>query len=234
VSGNPTLSAVLGLIGGLGVGAAVTYYEELAKAHKAAGQPMQLLMVHADLDRVAGHTRAGEKRELAEYLGGLIEILARGGATFAVIPAITPHICRAELKPRAALPLLDLLDLTAQEIRARGLRRVALFGTRYTVQTRMFGALEGIDVVMPSPEEIEAIHENYFHLVETGKGGDEVRNRFIRLADTLRERDGAEAIVLAGTDLALVFDETNAPFPAVDCTRIHLNAILANLLANRK
>jgi aspartate racemase len=225
---------MLGLIGGLGVGAAVIYYEQLAKAHKAAGQPLRLLMAHADIDTVTRHVRAGETAALAEYLGGLIDRLAAGGATFAVIPAVTPHICLPELKPRSPLPLLSVLDLTAREIQARGLRRVALFGTRYVIETRMFGALHGIDVVLPKPDEIDVIHDNYFELVETGRGSDSVRQTFIRLADTLRERDAAEAIVLAGTDLALVFDETTTPFPVVDCTRIHLDAILANLLVNRK
>jgi aspartate racemase len=225
---------MVGLIGGLGVGAAVIYYEQLAKAHKAAGQELKLLMAHADVDRVGAHVRAGEIAQLAEYLGDLIDRLAAGGATFAVIPAVTPHICLPELKLRSPLPILSLLELTAREIRARGLRRVALFGTRYVLQTRMYGALEGIDVVMPKPDEIEAIHENYFALVETGRGTEAIRQSLIAMADTLQKRDGAEAIVLAGTDLAVVFDETNTPFPVVDCTRIHLDAILANLLVNRK
>src|SRR6185503_16793971 len=105
---------------------------------------------------------------------------------------------------------------------------------RYVIETRMFGALHGVDVVMPRPEELEAIHHNYFELVNTGRGSDAVRDRLIGIADALRKRDGVEAIVLAGTDLALVFDEGNTPFPVVDCTRIHLHAILANLLVNRK
>ena len=225
---------MLGLIGGLGVGAAVIYYEQLAKAHKAAGQPLRLLMAHADLDRVAGHVRAGETAELAEYLGELIDRLAAAGATFAAIPAVTAHICLPELKPRSPLPILDVLELTARAIQARGLRRVALFGTRYVIETRMFGALPGVDVVMPAPAEIDAIHDNYFELVNTGRGSDAVRGRLIGIADTLRRREGVESIVLAGTDLALVFDEGNTPFPVVDCTRIHLDAILANLLVNRK
>ncbi len=225
---------MLGLIGGLGVGAAIIYYEQLAKAHKAAGQELKLLMAHADVDRVGAHVRAGETTQLAEYLGDLIDRLAAGGATFAVIPAVTPHICLSELEVRSPLPILSLLDLTAREIHARGLRRVALFGTRYVLQTRMYGALQGIDVVMPKPDEIEAIHKNYFELVETGRGTEAIRQSLIAMADTLQKRDGAEAIVLAGTDLAVVFDETNTPFPVVDCTRIHLNSILSNLLVNRK
>jgi aspartate racemase len=225
---------MLGLIGGLGVGAAVIYYERLAKAHVAAGRELRLLMAHADLERAGNLVRAGETALLAEYLGEMIDRLAAGGATFVAIPAVTAHICLSELTPRSPLPILDVLDLTAREIQARGLRRVALFGTRYVIQTRMFGALPGVDVVVPPPGEIDAIHDNYFELVNSGRGSDAVRDRLTAIANTLRARDGVEAIVLAGTDLALVFDEGNTPFPAVDCTALHLDAILANLLVNRK
>lgn len=225
---------MLGLIGGLGVGAAVIYYERLAKAHLAAGQELQLLMAHADLDRAGRYVRAGEKQKLADYLADLIARLAAGGATFAAIPAVTAHICLNELKPQSALPILDVLELTARGIRDRGLRRVALFGTRYVIQTGMFGALEGIDVVLPKPEEIDDIHDRYFELVNAGRPVPSARSRLIEIAETLQQRDGVEAIVLAGTDLALAFDETNTPFPAVDCTVLHLDAILASLLAKRK
>jgi aspartate racemase len=225
---------MLGLIGGLGVGAAVIYYERLAKAHLAAGQELQLLMAHADLDRAGGYVRAGEKQKLADYLAGLIARLAAGGATFVAIPAVTAHICLPELEPQSVLPILDVLQLTARGIRERGLRRVALFGTRYVVQTRMFGALPDVDVVLPKPDEIDAIHDHYFELVNAGRPVESARVRLTEIAETLRKRDGVEAIVLAGTDLALAFDETNTPFPAVDCTVLHLDAILANLLANRK
>lgn len=234
MSEKPTLSAVLGLIGGLGVGAAVIYYERLAKAHSAAGRPMQLLMAHADLERAGAHVRAGETALLAEYLGGLIDRLAAGGATFVAIPAVTAHICLPELTPRSPLPILDVLDLTARELQSKGLHRVALFGTRYVVESRMFGALKGVDVVTPGPEEVDDIHDAYFELVNTGRPSERSRARLTWIAGVLRERDGAEAIVLAGTDLALIFDEGNTPFPSVDCTRIHIDAILANLLVNRK
>jgi aspartate racemase len=225
---------MLGLIGGLGVGAAVIYYERLAKAHLAARQELRLLMAHADLERAGAYVRAGEKEALAEYLGGLIARLAAGGATFVAIPAVTAHICLAELRPRSALPILDVLDLTAREIRRLGLRRVALFGTRYVIQTRMFGAVPGVDVVVPPPGEVDAIHDSYFELVNAGRPVESARVRLIEIAETLRKRDGVEAIILAGTDLALVFDERSTPFPAVDCTALHVDAILANLLANRK
>jgi aspartate racemase len=225
---------ILGLIGGLGPGAAIHYYKELARAHSAAHLPLRMIMANADVDTVAELVRLGEMGTLAEYLAGLIRRCHAAGATFAVIPAVTPHICLPELAPRSPLPLLDMLDLTRQELQRRQIRRVALFGTRYVIQTRMFDRLQGIDVVTPKPDEIETIHNLYFSLVESGRETEGARDGFIAMADTLRRRDGIEAVVLAGTDLALVFpDEASVPFPAVDCARIHLDAIRANLLAKR-
>jgi aspartate racemase len=127
--------------------------------------------------------------------------------------------------------LVSVLDVTASAVRARGLRRVSLFGTRAVVESRLYGKLNAEEVAMPRPEEIDTIHQTYLGLVASGRGSEEARETFSAIADTLLRRDGVEAIVLAGTDLSLIFDEQTAPFPAVDCTRIHLNAILSNLLA---
>ncbi|MBS0590700.1 MAG: Eco57I restriction-modification methylase domain-containing protein [Proteobacteria bacterium] len=86
-----------GLIGGLGVGAAVHYYERLAKAHSAAGVPLDLAMVHADMPRMVRWAESGDARAMAQYTAGLIERLKAAGATFAALPAVTPHLCIGDL-----------------------------------------------------------------------------------------------------------------------------------------
>src|SRR5690348_8289082 len=113
----------LGLIGGLGPGATLHYYRELAKAK--AGE---FLTVQADMDRVVGHVQRGDRVGLAEYFARLIERMARGGAELAAISAVTPHICIRELEKISALPLVNIIEETGAEIRARGYKRVALFG----------------------------------------------------------------------------------------------------------
>src|SRR5579864_7103845 len=83
----------LGLVGGLGVGATVHYYQELVKEHAARGAVPNIVMVHADMQRVLGDAGAGRTAQLAAYLAELISRMARAGAEIAVIPAVTPHIC---------------------------------------------------------------------------------------------------------------------------------------------
>jgi aspartate racemase len=205
----------LGLIGGLGPGATINYYRELAKA-----QAGELLIVHADMDRVLGDVARGDRVGLARYFARLIERLAHGGAELAAISAITPHICIRELEEISALPLVNIIEAAGTEIRSRGYKRVALFGTRFVVESRMFGMLDGVEVVVP--EQVETIHSAYMQIVD---GRTEGRATLTRIARELL----VDAIVLAGTDLSLVFDETNTEFPHVDCAKLHIQAILREL-----
>jgi len=207
----------LGLIGGLGPGATVHYYKELVNAK--AGET---LIIHADMEHVLGCVQRGERIELAGYFARLIDRLAGGGAEVAAISAITPHFCIRELEKISALPLVNIVEVIANEIRSRGYKRVALFGTRFVVESRLFGMLDGVEVLVP--DEVDEIHKAYMQTVE---GGSEGRDVLIRIARGLP----VDAIVLAGTDLSLIFDETNTDFPHVDGAKLHIQAIIRALVA---
>src|SRR5215468_3522063 len=101
----------LGLIGGLGPGSTVHYYKELVKS-----TPGELLIIHADMDRVLGDVQRGDRAALASYFARLIERLARGGAEVAAISSITPHFCIRELLPISPLPLVNIIDTISEGI----------------------------------------------------------------------------------------------------------------------
>jgi aspartate racemase len=223
----------LGIIGGLGAGATVHYYLSIIENCRARKLVPRMFIAHADVDRVLAHVRDGELADLAQYLAGLADSLAGAGAdiaAIAAIAAITPHICIAEIQQRSKLPLVSLLDETVRDIDARGLRRVALFGTRFTIESRLFGKLDHIDVVQPRPEEIDCIHGTYIEIVNAGRGTKEHAAVLRKIANVLCKRDGVEAIVLAGTELALVFNENNTDFPAIDCARVHIDGIMREII----
>jgi len=220
---------VLGLVGGLGPGATVHYYNEMIAAHKAQGRVARMLIAHADVDHGRPLAEAGKLDELAHYLNSFIDATAAGGAEMAAIVAVTPHICSAQLTPLLKIPLIDMVATVADAIRDRGLKRVALFGTRSTVRSRMFGRL-GVEVVMPADDEIEFINNAYLDVVydrSTPAGIDRLRE----LAHTLIRRDGAESVLLAGTDLSMVMNEENAGFPTLDCAGAHIAEITKRLLS---
>jgi aspartate racemase len=221
----------LGIIGGLGVGATVHYYQAIVRAHQENGRVPRLLIAHADVDRVLDSVRDRNFSGLAQYLADFANDLAEAGAEIVAIAAITPHVCIAEMARRSRLPIVNLLDEIVGEIAARGLKRVALFGTRFTIESDLFGYLDGFDVVRPRREEIDYIHDTYVEIVNSGRGAKKHEAGLRRIAQLLRERDGVQAIILAGTELALVFNDANTDFPAIDCARVHIDAIVRRLLA---
>ena len=219
----------LGLVGGLGPGATFYYYRGLLAAHEAAGRTARLLIAHVDVNRVRGFVENNDRVGLARYLAGFISSLTAGGAEMAAIVAITPHICAAELTAISPLPLIDIVSEVAAEIRARGLKRVALLGTRFTVESRMFDRL-GVDVIMPKAEEIEQIHNAYMDVLYDRSTPAQI-DGLRQLARTFIARDGAQAVLLAGTDLSMVLNEDNAGFPTIDCAAAHITTIGKRLLA---
>jgi aspartate racemase len=219
----------LGLIGGLGPGATIHYYRELIAAHQAQGRIPRLLIAHADVNRALALAGARDFTGLARYLAGLIESMAAGGAELTAMVAVTPHICAEQLVALSPLPLVDMVAEVANAVHARNLKRIALLGTRFTIETRMFGRLGDVEVVMPRPDEIDQIHNTYVDIVG-GRGSAEQVANVRKLAHTFIARDGAEAVLMAGTDFSLVFNESNIDFPTIDCARVHIDAIVRRQL----
>jgi len=218
-----------GLVAGLGVGAAMFYYKALVHAHLALGLSPRLLMIHADVRYVMSKAAARETRELAEYLAGLLKQLALGGAEIASIPAFSPQVCAAELAAITPLPLISLLDAISAAVEKKRLRRVALFGARVTMETQLFGKLPDTEVIAPTRDEMDLIANTYVRVVEEARASDEDFNLLRTLAHTLIERERLDGIVLAGTDLAFVFNPSNTDFPHVDGARVHIEAIMQQI-----
>jgi aspartate racemase len=220
----------LGLLGGLGVGATIHYYQKLARAHDERGRTLDIVITHSETSRVFAYVEAGDRDGLAEYLLGFLRRLKAAGAEFAAIPAITPHYCVGELIAASPLPLFNIFDPLVEELALRDIRRVAVFGTRYVMESSLFGLAGDIDIVRPTGDEMEYIHSTYLELLQKGAGTEEQHRNLTAIANTLRRRDGADAILLAGTDLAVLFNETNTEFPHVDWAALHLKQILNGML----
>ncbi|MBS0517234.1 MAG: amino acid racemase [Proteobacteria bacterium] len=225
------MTSCVGIVGGLGVGATIHYYERIAAACKARGFSPDLVFVHADVEHGQSLIRAGRLDALADYLVSFMERLARAGAQSVAMPAVTPHICIGEIRQRTRLPIIDIVDSIAAELRARRLRRVALFGTVFTMEGGLWGQLKEVEIVKPQPDELAFIGRAYQAILDTQKADAADAAGLRRIAADLQRRDGVEAILLAGTDLAVMFDEQTAGFPAVDVARLHIDTIVERLAA---
>lgn len=223
----------LGLIGGLGVGATVHYYARLAEGCEQRGQTLDIVITNAYTPRVFSYAEAKDRPGLAAYLNAFIGRMRDAGAELAVVPAVTPHYAIEELIEISPLPILSIFDPLRTELARKEIRRVAIFGTRFVIESDFFGALAGVEIVRPRPDEIDLIHKTYVELAAAGKGSVEKRDHLTAVASTLVQRDGAESILLGGTDLTLIFDEHTAEFPCIDCAAAHIQEILQRIVRPR-
>jgi aspartate racemase len=220
----------IGLIGGLGPGATVHYYKKLTAAHARRQLSLDLVMVHAETSRVFEYAAADDREGLARYLSSFIDRLRLAGADLAVIPAVTPHLCIRELRVLSSLPVLNLFDPLVKELASRSVKRVGVFGSRFVIESALFGMADGVEVVQPPQDELEYIHRAYLELAQTGEESEAQYRGLTDLALKSCKRDHLDAILFAGTDLSLIFDETTIQFPYIDCAALHIEAILKNVL----
>jgi aspartate racemase len=221
----------VGIVGGLGVGATIHYYEKITAACTARGMVPDLVFNHADANTGQAFVRAGRLDQLGDYLARYLEQLAAAGAKAVAIPAVTPHIAVAEIKARTKVPLINIMEALGAELRARKLKRVALFGTIFTMQGSLWGQVTDAEIVKAQPDEMKFLGEAYQRLLDTRAAAPGDVDRFREIAARLQRRDGVEAILLAGTDLTVIFDEATAGFPCIDVARPHLDAIVARLVS---
>ena len=220
----------IGLVGGLGVGAAIYYYQKLSAAFVDRGAEPGLVISHADIGRAYAMVQEGQMDALAAYLNEHLAALANAGCAIGAVAAVTPLICWPQLRGIAALPLVDVFDCVNAELARRKAKRVAILGTQFVMQTNMFGRLEGVEFAPLTAEELSFVANNYLIIARTGNAGfadiEGIRAIAKRLADK-----GADTVILAGTELSLAFNEASAGFPALDSGRVHIDAIVEAALA---
>jgi len=228
----------VGVIGGIGPESTIEYYRFLIAEYRsriADGSYPSILINSIDLTKMLGHIERGELGAVTDYLAGEVGKLARAGADFAVLASNTPHIVFDELQRRAALPLISIVEATCEAALALSLKRVGLFGTRFTMQGGFYPAVlsrRGVAVVLPDPEDQGYIHEKYLGELVQGLIRPETRERLLRIAHRLREREQVEAIILGGTELPLILrDAPGSTVPFLDTTTIHVKAIVAEMLS---
>ena len=206
---------------------------EVSRERVADGTYPSLVISSIDLSRLVELVTGNRLGELAEWLRGEVERLARAGADVGLLASNTPHIVFDEVARDSPIPLLSIVEAAAEAAEAMGLRTVGLLGTRYTMQGRFYPdafARRGIRVLAPGPEDRTYVHDRYMDELIVDRFEEETRRGFLAVIARLREA-GAEAVLLAGTELPLLLRDASAPAPLLDTTRIHVRRAVAELLA---
>jgi aspartate racemase len=216
----------IGLIGGIGPAATEFYYRHLVRAHTAAGRAMELTIVHADVRVLLQNMADGSPDKQAKIFRRLVQRLQAAGAEAAAVTSMAGHFCIRELEPLSPLPIINALPELAAELARRGLSRVGLLGTRAVMRSHLYGAIAAVDVVLPRGDSLEMTHSEYVAMATAGQATDGQRELFFSVGNELCRKQGAEAVVLAGTDLFLAFEGRECGFPTIDSARVHIDALV--------
>jgi aspartate racemase len=213
----------LGLIGGIGPASTVVYYQKLTAAMRAAAQPLDLTIVNADASLLVKNNLADDRAAQALVYAGLIDRLKATGADCAVITSLGGHFCIDETAVMSSLPLVSGVTPLDAYFANNGIGTVGLLGTAVVMRTQLYGQLKKTKAIVP--DDIDAVGQNYLSMALSSKCTDEQRADFFAQGQRLMDA-GADAVVLAGTDLNLAFDGLDVGYPVIDALDIHIDLLV--------
>ena len=226
----------VGLVGGLGPESTIDYYRRILDAwtREEPSTAPSIIIDSLDVQR-ALRLVASDRAALIEYLMASLRRLTAAGVDFIAMTANTPHIVFDELAVRASVPLVSIVEVCAEEAERRALHRVALLGTRFTMEAPFYPAVfarRGIDVVIPGDADRAWVHDRYIGELLKGEFRDETRRELTSLVARLRAERRNDGVVLGGTELPLLLGSAIiAEIPALDTTALHVAAIVRRLRA---
>ncbi|MGN6521242.1 MAG: aspartate/glutamate racemase family protein [Dokdonella sp.] len=226
----------MGLIGGMSWESTAVYYRlvnEGVKQRLGGLHSARLVLHSVDFDAIERLQHAGDWGAAGAALAQAAQSLERAGADFVVLCTNTMHKVAAAIEAAVAIPLLHIADPTATAIKAAGARRVGLLGTRFTMEQAFYRdrlRAHGLDVLVPGDAAVERVHRVIYDELCLGIVRDDSRAAY---RDIMRELvgDGAEAIILGCTEIALLVGATDATVPLFDTTALHAQAAVDAALA---
>ncbi|MDP5217806.1 aspartate/glutamate racemase family protein [Ruegeria sp. 2205SS24-7] len=222
----------IGLIGGIGVAATIAYYQKLASAMAKRGKPLDLTIVQAETSTLIANNTNDRREEQARVFAPLIDRLKAAGAECAAITSLGGHFCFAETQALSSLPLISAVEPLDEYFVSQGLSKVGLLGTRVVMRTKLYGQLARTHAVALE-DEIDQLGQSYLDIAVAGTCSEAQRVLFLEAGQRLVEEQGADAVVLAGTDLNLAFDGRDPGYKVVDALDVHVD-VLAGLAAGER
>jgi len=222
----------IGLIGGMSWESTVTYYQLLNEGVKNALGGLhsaKVLLYSVDFFEVEALMSRGEWDKAADLLGGVAARLEQAGADMILICTNTLHKVAPQVQGRIQVPLVHIAEAAAEALVARGISRVGLLGTKYTMTLDFYRDKlieRGIEVLIPEGEDIDLVNRVIFDELCLGVVKEDSRAEYLRVIESLQRR-GAQGILLGCTELGLIVSEQDVTLPLFDTTEIHANKALS-------
>ena len=231
-------AAVLGIVGGIAPPSTIEYYRYLVSAHRArtGGAFPRVVINSIDPLRMLRLVDEGHYEVAAQWLADEVGRLARAGAGVALFASNTPHLMIDRIRELSPLPLISIVEATVSEVVRSRFARVGLVGTGFTMRGRIYqDALSavGVEVFVPTDEEIDRLHRRYMGELVAGDMLPETRAAFVNAIERLRANHAIDAIILGGTELPILIPEPVDGVAKIDTTRVHVDRAIDFLLSTR-
>jgi aspartate racemase len=229
----------IGLIGGMSWESSIEYYRiinQTVKAKLGGLHSAKSVMVSVDFAEIEALQHQGKWDEAAKLLIAAAQDVQNGGADFVIICTNTMHKLADEVQKHIHIPLFHIADATAQRIKAQGLKKIGLLGTKFTMEEGFYKDRltedHGLEVVIPTQQERDIVHRVIYDELCLGQIEQPSKDEYIRVMDRLVQR-GAEGIILGCTEISLLVGQGDSSVPLFDTTQIHAVAAVEYALASR-
>ena len=216
----------IGLIGGMSWESTVTYYKiinETVKEKLGGLHSAKCILYSVDFQEIEECQANGNWEKSGEILGEAAYNLEKAGADFIVICTNTMHKVVNQIKEKISIPILHIAEMTAEKILEKGLKNIALLGTKYTMEQDFYKSKlieKGINVIIPDKNDIEIINEVIYDELCLGTINSDSKKKFLEIVDKLRNK-GAEGIILGCTEIGLLIKNEDTDVPLFDTAIIH-------------
>ena len=220
----------IGLIGGMSWESTVTYYKiinETIKKKLGGLHSAKCILYSVDFQEIEECQANGNWEKSGEILGEAANNLEKAGADFIVICTNTMHKVVNQIKEKISIPILHIAEMTAEKILEKGLKNIALLGTKYTMEQDFYKSKlieKGINVIIPDKNDIEIINEVIYDELCLGTINSDSKKKFLEIVDKLRNK-GAEGIILGCTEIGLLIKNEDTDVPLFDTAIIHAEQV---------
>ena len=216
----------IGLIGGMSWESTVTYYKiinETVKEKLGGLHSAKCILYSVDFQEIEECQANGNWEKSGEILGEAANNLEKAGADFIVICTNTMHKVVNQIKEKISIPILHIAEMTAEKILEKGLKNIALLGTKYTMEQDFYKSKlieKGINVIIPDKNDIEIINKVIYDELCLGIINSNSKKKFLEIVDKLRNK-GSEGIILGCTEIGLLIKNEDTDVPLFDTAIIH-------------
>lgn len=209
---------------------------EETKARLGGLHSAKSLMYSMNFAEIEALQHANEWGAATKLMIEAAQSLERGGADFIVICTNTMHKTAEDVERAISVPLLHIADATAKEVKEKGIARVALLGTKFTMEQDFYkGRLVskfGLDVITPSNEDRQTVHDIIYEELCLGEIKEGSRQKYLEIIRKLQDQ-GAQGVILGCTEIGLLVKQGDVDMPVFDTTFIHANAAVTAALVSK-